>query len=105
MSAAATLRISRVYETRVLDLRVDTVQHGDVPSVERKIVEHPGSVVIVPFTDSLPQDVDEDVTVDERPLSEVPDLIRSGEIRDAKSIAALLMTLHLFDALPAARSA
>ena len=55
--------------------------------------------------DSLPQDVDEDITVDERPLSEVPDLIRSGEIRDAKSIAALLMTLHLYDVLPTARRA
>lgn len=200
MSAVATLGTRRVYEGRILDLRIDTVQYGDAPSVEREIVEHPGSVVVVPLTDSgtvllvrqwrqstgeslleapagtieppdgcvqdgaplngaplngapeaaaqrelreetghraaslsllgsfwvapgwcteymhayvatglfadpLPQDVDEDVTVDERPLSEIPDLIRSGEIRDAKSIAALLMTLHLYDALPTARSA
>ena len=185
MSAVTTLRTRRVYEGKILGLRVDTVQYGDAPSVEREIVEHPGSVVVVPLTDSgtvllvrqwrqpagesllevpagtmdpgdgspedtaqrelreeighraatlaplssfwvapgwcteymhayvatglapdsLPQDVDEDITVDERPLSEVPDLIRSGEIRDAKSIAALLMTLHLYDVLPAARRA
>ena len=52
MSAVVTLRTRRVYEGKILGLRVDTVQYGDAPSVEREIVEHPGSVVVVPLTDS-----------------------------------------------------
>ena len=43
------------------------------------------------------QDDDEDIEVVRMPLDEVPHKIRSGEIRDAKSIAALLMVLYLFD--------
>ena len=43
----------------------------------------------------LPQDEDEDVRVVPVPLGEVPNLIRQGRIRDAKSIAALLTVLYL----------
>ena len=176
MSSVTTLDTRRVHEGKILSLRIDTVQLGDGPSVEREIVEHPGSVVIVPVTergtvllvrqwrhpaaemlleapagtvdpddsspeetaqrelreeighragrlvplggfwvapgwcteymhaflatdlttDKLAQDPDEDVVVDERSISEIPDLIRSGLIRDAKSIAALMMTLNLY---------
>ncbi|MCE2463840.1 MAG: NUDIX hydrolase [Dehalococcoidia bacterium] len=45
---------------------------------------------------SLEQDEDEDLQVDKVPLPEIPDMIRQGEIRDAKSIASLLMVLHLY---------
>ena len=45
---------------------------------------------------SLEQDEDEDVQVAKVPLMEIPDMIRQGEIRDAKSIASLLMVLHLY---------
>ena len=45
---------------------------------------------------SLEQDEDEDVQVAKVSLPEIPDMIRQGEIRDAKSIASLLMVLHLY---------
>ena len=41
----------------------------------------------------LPQDVDEDVRLIPVPLEQVPDLIRQGRIRDAKSITALLLVI------------
>jgi ADP-ribose pyrophosphatase len=44
---------------------------------------------------SLEQDEDESIQVVKVPLSGTPDMIRRGEIRDAKSIAALLMALYL----------
>ena len=42
-------------------------------------------------------DDDEDIQVEKVPLSRVPQLIRLGEIQDAKSIAALLMATSVFD--------
>ena len=44
----------------------------------------------------LKGDDDEDIRVERIPSSRVPQLIRLGEIRDAKTIAALLMTRYLF---------
>ncbi len=44
----------------------------------------------------LPQDEDEEVRVVKVPLDKIPDMIRRGEIRDAKSIASLLMALYLY---------
>jgi ADP-ribose pyrophosphatase len=154
---------------------VDRIRIGDRPATEREIVEHRGSVVIVPVTERdtvllvrqwrhaigkalleapagtrdvegespedtamrelreetghsarkltplqgfwvapgwcneymyaylatglnlepLPQDGDEDVHVAETPLGSVLELIRSGEIQDAKSIVSLLCAIHL----------
>ena len=45
---------------------------------------------------SLPADDDEDIQVERVPISQVPDLIRKGTIKDAKSIASLLMVMHLW---------
>jgi ADP-ribose pyrophosphatase len=45
---------------------------------------------------SLPPDEDESIEVVSVPLAQVPEMIRSGEIEDAKSIAALLMAMHMF---------
>ena len=45
---------------------------------------------------ALPSDEDENIEVVPVPLSEVESLIRSGEIEDAKSIAALLMAIHMY---------
>ena len=45
----------------------------------------------------LQADDDEDIRVESLPLSRIPSLIRAGEIQDAKSIAALLMTTCLFE--------
>ncbi len=47
---------------------------------------------------SLQPDDDEDIRVEKVPLSRIPQLIRLGEIQDAKSIAALLMATCIFDA-------
>ena len=44
----------------------------------------------------LSADDDEDIDVERVPTSRIPELIRLGEIRDAKTIAALLMTMYLF---------
>ena len=45
---------------------------------------------------TLPPDEDENIEVEPVPLGQVPELIRSGEIQDAKSIAALLMAMHMY---------
>ena len=45
----------------------------------------------------LEADDDENIVVERVPLSRVPDMIRSGEIRDAKSVAVLLMATCLGD--------
>ena len=44
----------------------------------------------------LPPDEDENIEVVPVPLEHTPELIRSGEIQDAKSIAALLMAVHMY---------
>ena len=44
----------------------------------------------------LEGDDDEDINVETIPFSRVDQLIRHGEIQDGKSIAALLMALHLY---------
>ncbi len=43
----------------------------------------------------LEADEDEDITVVEVPMAEALDMIASGKIRDAKTIAALLLAHHL----------
>ncbi len=45
--------------------------------------------------EGVEQDDDEEITVEPTAPGDVPDLIRSGEIRDAKSIAGLLRYLYL----------
>ena len=45
----------------------------------------------------LDADDDEDIQVERLPISRVSQLIRLGEIQDAKTIAALLMAIHLFN--------
>ncbi len=173
VQAATTIDTRQGYEGKIVSLRVDTIRMGGREPVEREIVEHPGSIVIVPVTgrgsallveqwrhpagktlleapagtldpgedpaetaqrelreetghraasirriggfwvapgwcnefmhaylatgltpDPLPQDVDEDVSVVETPLMELPRLVRDGRIEDAKSIAALMMALQ-----------
>ena len=44
----------------------------------------------------LSADSDEDIDVERVPADRIPQLIRLGEIRDAKTIAALLMATYLF---------
>jgi ADP-ribose pyrophosphatase len=185
MLRTKTLASRRQFAGKILSLRVDTIQIADHSPVEREIVEHPGSVVIVPVTDRstvlmvrqwrhptneelleapaghidpgetpeaaaqrelqeetghiaarliklsefwiapgwcteymhaylalglsasrLDQDVDEDVRVEEVPLAQIPALISSGAIKDAKSIGTLLLASCLWkDRLPAGRGA
>ena len=45
---------------------------------------------------ALAPDEDESIEVVPVPLARIPDMIRSGEIEDAKTIAALLMAIHLY---------
>ncbi len=49
---------------------------------------------LVPYR--LQADDDEDIQVERLPLSRIPQLIRLGEIQDAKSIAVLLMATCIF---------
>ena len=48
----------------------------------------------------LEPDDDEDIRTERVPLARVTQLIRNGEIQDAKTIAALLMALHVFGLAP-----
>ena len=50
VQTANTLNSRREYDGKIVSLRVDTVQMGDREPVEREIVEHPGSIVVVPVT-------------------------------------------------------
>ena len=45
---------------------------------------------------NLPADEDEDISVEKIPIAKIEQLIKLGEIQDAKSIALLLMATHLF---------
>jgi ADP-ribose pyrophosphatase len=47
LSAEATVASQRVYEGRLVNLRVDTVRLGNGRLTEREIVEHPGAVAVV----------------------------------------------------------
>jgi ADP-ribose pyrophosphatase len=46
---------------------------------------------------TLAADEDENIVVAPVPLARIPELIQSGEIQDAKSIASLLLALRLLD--------
>jgi ADP-ribose pyrophosphatase len=46
---------------------------------------------------SLDADDDENIQVERIPMSRIPRLIRLGEIQDAKTIAAMLMAIQLFE--------
>lgn len=178
MAKERVVRSQRLYEGKIVNLRVETVQMekaGRLLEVKREIVEHAPAVVIVPVDDqgrvllvrqfrlatgeelleapaggmeqgedprvavqrelqeetgfaadevvplgrfwmtpgwsteemhvflarslrpgTLRQEEDEDIRVVPVPLREVPERIKRGELRDAKSIAALLMALFLF---------
>ena len=45
------MSVNRKYEGNRISLRVDTAKFDDGPEFDREIVEHPGSVVLVPITD------------------------------------------------------
>jgi len=47
-----TINTKRIYDGRIVSLRVDTVELPDGKTSEREIVEHRGAVAIVPLTDS-----------------------------------------------------
>jgi len=175
MLSTRTLASRRPFNGQILQVRVDTIQLGDHAPVEREIVEHPGSIVLVPVTERstvllvrqwrhpvrealleapaghidpgeapeaaaqrelqeetgfraarllklsefwiapgwcteymyaylatglspsrLAQDVDEDVQVVETALAEIPELIRTGVLKDNKSISALLIAAHIY---------
>ena len=45
------MSVSRKYEGNRISLRVDTAKFDEGPEFDREIVEHPGSVVLVPIKD------------------------------------------------------
>ena len=45
-----TVAVNRKYEGNRISLRVDTAKFENGPEFDREIVEHPGSVVLVPIT-------------------------------------------------------
>lgn len=45
-----TMKTEKIYEGKILNLRIDTVELPDKKYSKREIVEHPGSVAIVPIT-------------------------------------------------------
>jgi ADP-ribose pyrophosphatase len=48
---AHTISSRRIYEGSRISLRVDEFRLGNKPPVSKEIIEHPGSVVILPVTD------------------------------------------------------
>jgi len=46
-----TMKSERIYEGKILSVRIDTVELPDKKYSKREIVEHPGAVAIVPITD------------------------------------------------------
>ena len=54
--------------------------------------------------DPLPKDIDEDIIVEEHSLAAIPEMIRSGEIRDMMSVATLMLGINLY-ATPCRRPA
>ena len=46
-----TMKSERIYEGKIVNLRVDTVELPDKKYSKREIVEHPGAVGIVPITE------------------------------------------------------
>lgn len=46
-----TMKTENIYKGKILNLRIDTVELPDKKYSKREIVEHPGSVAIVPITD------------------------------------------------------
>ena len=46
-----TVAVNRKYEGNRISLRVDTARFENGPEFDREIVEHPGSVVLIPITD------------------------------------------------------
>jgi ADP-ribose pyrophosphatase len=53
-SELTTFRVTgsrRLFEGHLVNLRVDTIDVGEGRTVEREIVEHPGSIVAVPIDD------------------------------------------------------
>ncbi|MTI70210.1 MAG: NUDIX hydrolase [Firmicutes bacterium] len=46
-----TMKSDKIYEGKILNLRIDTVELPDKKYSKREIVEHSGAVAIVPITD------------------------------------------------------
>lgn len=46
-----TLKSKKIYEGKMIDLRVDTVELPGAKHATREIVEHPGAVAIIPITE------------------------------------------------------
>lgn len=46
-----TMKTEKIYEGKILNLRIDTVELPDKKYSKREIVEHPGAVAVVPITD------------------------------------------------------
>ncbi|MDR7856161.1 NUDIX hydrolase [Tissierella sp.] len=46
-----TMKSDKLYEGKILNLRIDTVELPDKKYSKREIIEHPGGVAVVPITD------------------------------------------------------
>ena len=46
-----TMKSDKIYEGKIVNLRIDTVELPDKKYSKREIVEHPGSVGIIPITE------------------------------------------------------
>lgn len=68
-----TMKSERIYEGKILNLRIDTVELPDKKYSKREIVEHPGAVAIAALTDDdcliLVKQYRKSV---EKPLLEIP---------------------------------
>lgn len=51
LSEEKTMKSERLYEGKIFNVRVDTVELPDMKYSRREIIEHPGSVAVVALTD------------------------------------------------------
>ncbi|MDK2918916.1 MAG: ADP-ribose pyrophosphatase [Candidatus Petromonas sp.] len=52
MITERTIKTDKIYQGKIINLRVDTVELPDKKYSKREIVEHPGAVAIVPITNN-----------------------------------------------------
>jgi exosome complex RNA-binding protein Csl4 len=93
----------RIHDGRICSLREDTVALANGKTALREIVEHAPVVAIVPIDESgdvvlvrqyrlaAQEALLEVITVERMPLADAVRLVDTGEIKDAKSVAGLLL--------------
>ena len=82
--AVRVLSHRRVYDGKILSLELDEIQEEGGTKALREVVRHRGSVAAIPVDDEV-------LEVKWYTLDAARGLLHAGEIKDAKTVIALLM--------------